>query len=199
MCIRDRRESGQGRFSHWNNNLYFSASDNSHPGNNGRVYSFTVAEQNQSSNPSTSQPAGSSSNNNTAEPNLPPAPSPTNTNQAAVEGVAYSGVTPTMWSEIRTQAGNFGDNNSCEQKVNSIPSSGHTIGPCAGNCINQALANHDVVVLRPGIYSISEEIRFSGKTLIGLHPTEVIVDASQVSTAMNIGSCLLYTSDAADE
>jgi len=39
---RDIRDMGRGRFSHWNSSLYFSASDNSDPRTNGRVYSFRV-------------------------------------------------------------------------------------------------------------------------------------------------------------
>lgn len=36
------RSMGNGRFSHWGNELYFSASDNSNPKTNGRVYTYTV-------------------------------------------------------------------------------------------------------------------------------------------------------------
>ncbi len=188
---RDIRNIGQGRFSHWGNQLYFSSSDNSNPANNRRVYSYTLGGQVQPSTPPIPQPRGSSSNNNTSQPtvtNVTPDPSPINNNQGSVDGVAYSGLTPGMWAEIREQANRFGDNNRCQQRVNAIPSTGHTIGPCTGNCINQALANHDLVFLRPGRYRISEQIRFNGKTLVGLDPTQVIIDASQVDRAMSIGS-----------
>lgn len=33
---------GKGRFSHWGNTLYFSASDNTNPKRNGRKYTFTI-------------------------------------------------------------------------------------------------------------------------------------------------------------
>lgn len=36
------REKGQGRFSHWNTMLYFSASDNSDPRTNGRKYTWQI-------------------------------------------------------------------------------------------------------------------------------------------------------------
>lgn len=36
----DIRSMGNGRFSHWDNGLYFSASDNSNPITNGRHYSY---------------------------------------------------------------------------------------------------------------------------------------------------------------
>lgn len=36
----DIRSLGNGRFSHWDNGLYFSASDNSNPKINGRTYTF---------------------------------------------------------------------------------------------------------------------------------------------------------------
>lgn len=37
---RDIRELGEGRFSHWHTNLYFSASDNTDPRTNGRTYQY---------------------------------------------------------------------------------------------------------------------------------------------------------------
>jgi hypothetical protein len=39
----DIRRRGEGRYSHWNDRVYFSASDNTDPTRNGRVY--TVMEQ----------------------------------------------------------------------------------------------------------------------------------------------------------
>jgi pectate lyase len=33
------RRFGEGRFSHWGGQIYFSASDNSNPAHNGRCYS----------------------------------------------------------------------------------------------------------------------------------------------------------------
>lgn len=36
------RKYGLGQFSHWNNTLYFSTSDNSNPLTNGRKYSYTM-------------------------------------------------------------------------------------------------------------------------------------------------------------
>lgn len=38
----DIRNSGQGRFSHWVDGLYFSASDNTDPRSNGRRYTYRV-------------------------------------------------------------------------------------------------------------------------------------------------------------
>lgn len=38
----DIRTLGKGRFSHWGNTLYFSASDNSNPLTNGRTYVYTL-------------------------------------------------------------------------------------------------------------------------------------------------------------
>lgn len=38
----DIREKGQGRFSHWNTVVYFSASDNSDPRTNGRKYTWEI-------------------------------------------------------------------------------------------------------------------------------------------------------------
>jgi pectate lyase len=38
----DIRQQGDGRFSHWGNTLYFSASDNSNPLTNGRSYTYRV-------------------------------------------------------------------------------------------------------------------------------------------------------------
>ena len=36
----DIRTSGEGKYSHWGNNLYFSATDNSNPQTNGKKYSY---------------------------------------------------------------------------------------------------------------------------------------------------------------
>lgn len=38
----DIRAKGEGRFSHWNEDLYFSASDGSDPNTNGRVYEIEI-------------------------------------------------------------------------------------------------------------------------------------------------------------
>ena len=55
----DIQTYGKGRFSHWNSDLYFSASDNTDPRTNGRKYTFTIESG------TVSQPA--------------PAPTPTST------------------------------------------------------------------------------------------------------------------------
>lgn len=39
---RDIRNTGKGKFSHWDNGLYFSTSDNSDPRTNGRKYTYTI-------------------------------------------------------------------------------------------------------------------------------------------------------------
>lgn len=39
------RDTGQGRFSHWGAQIYFSASDNSDPTTNGRVYTVRESAQ----------------------------------------------------------------------------------------------------------------------------------------------------------
>jgi hypothetical protein len=36
------RRDGGGKYSHWQNRLLFSTSDNSNPNNNGRIYSFDL-------------------------------------------------------------------------------------------------------------------------------------------------------------
>ncbi|HWZ36526.1 MAG TPA: hypothetical protein VNW51_10220 [Mucilaginibacter sp.] len=38
----DIRDYGKGRFSHWGTTLYFSASDNTNPATNGRVYTYSM-------------------------------------------------------------------------------------------------------------------------------------------------------------
>jgi len=187
---RDIRSEGRGRFSHWHSNLYFSSSDNSDPRTNGRVYSYTTNGQSQlevvATNSPGSRPTPPQSSIQQNQENSQP--SNEVVNQAEVEGVEYKGVTSAMWNEVNRQAGEFGDNNRCQERLASIPSSGHVIGPCNGNCINEALANHNVVVLRPGTYRISSQINFSDKTLVGLHPTEVVIDASAVDRAITLGS-----------
>lgn len=47
----DIATKGQGRFSHWVDNLYFSASDNSNPLTNGRSYTFRVYTDGSTSTP----------------------------------------------------------------------------------------------------------------------------------------------------
>jgi parallel beta-helix repeat protein len=47
-------QQGAGRFSHWGNGLYFSASDNSNPITNGRTYTYVVSNGSPSTSPSTS-------------------------------------------------------------------------------------------------------------------------------------------------
>lgn len=45
----DVRTSGRGKFSHWGNDLYFTASDNSDPRYNGRKYTYSISEVTESS------------------------------------------------------------------------------------------------------------------------------------------------------
>jgi len=42
---KDIRRYGKGRFSHWGNSLYFSASDNTDPRRNGRKYTFKIGNE----------------------------------------------------------------------------------------------------------------------------------------------------------
>lgn len=49
----DIRNYGKGRFSHWGSTLRFSASDNTNPGTNGRVYTYTTGSIAPSTTPST--------------------------------------------------------------------------------------------------------------------------------------------------
>ncbi|MCX2574308.1 pectate lyase family protein [Pedobacter sandarakinus] len=60
--LTDIRDVGKGRFRHWGNTLYFSASDNSNPRTNGRTYSVVItdaaATPPQTSTPVTSKPSG---------------------------------------------------------------------------------------------------------------------------------------------
>ena len=68
------RFTGNGRFSHWGNNLYFSASDNSDPTTNGRKYTFlrnsatSTANNNQVVNLSPATPAQTTSSRPTPLP-----------------------------------------------------------------------------------------------------------------------------------
>jgi len=51
------RQLGGGRFSHWGNELYFSASDNTNPLTNGRTYTYAVGTGTASQPPATPSPA----------------------------------------------------------------------------------------------------------------------------------------------
>jgi len=79
------RQSGQGRFSHWETTLYFSASDNSNPVTNGRRYTYRIYSQSTSSAPSPSSSQATAVS--TPIPTTQPAPSntqpPSPTNQPA--------------------------------------------------------------------------------------------------------------------
>lgn len=44
----DVRTIGNGRFSHWGNDLYFTSSDNTDPRINGRKYTFTIVDATES-------------------------------------------------------------------------------------------------------------------------------------------------------
>ncbi|WP_256010068.1 pectate lyase family protein [Desertivirga xinjiangensis] len=71
----DIKNLGKGRFSHWGNELYFSASDNTNPRTNGRKYTYTIG----------SAGAGSS----VSIPTTPtPAPTPTPTPSTGIIGYA---------------------------------------------------------------------------------------------------------------
>lgn len=66
----DIQTSGEGRFSHWNSELYFSASDNSNPRSNGRTYTFTTESGAVTAAPSTptESPIAPSTPTSTDEP-----------------------------------------------------------------------------------------------------------------------------------
>jgi len=98
----------------------------------------------------------------------------------------YEGVSDEMWNEIEATRTDFNDVNNCRAKVNDIPTVGYQLAPCDGDCINQALDVHSVVQLLPGRYRISETIGVWGSKLIGAHPTDVIIDASDVDVAISV-------------
>ncbi len=103
---------------------------------------------------------------------------------AVPSDVAYTGVSDVMWNEINQRRSEFGDTNDCQSRVESIPTNGFELAPCQGNCVNDALANHDVVKLLPGVFTISSPVSIVDKILIGAHPTNVVIDASQVDTGV---------------
>ena len=93
-----------------------------------------------------------------------------------------------MWAEIETQRKAFGDPNDCRSRVASIPTVGTTISACNGNCINNALAGSNTVILKGGTYTLSNTIALSGKRLIGAPGENVVIDASAVVDAVQTGS-----------
>jgi pectate lyase len=75
----DIRDYGKGRFSHWGTTLYFSASDNTNPATNGRVYTYTMGT---TSSTSTTAPAGTTT--------TPPATTTTATGSASATTTGVS-------------------------------------------------------------------------------------------------------------
>ena len=76
----------------------------------------------------------------------------------ATTGVAYRGVSASMWAEINAQRSSFGDTNDCQARVNAIPTSGGvTLQP--GADINAALKANSLVFLSAGTYKLAGTIR----------------------------------------
>jgi len=76
------------------------------------------------------------SGGNLSAPSTPP---PSNFSNDPSVTAQYSGVSNAMWNEIESVSKDFGDENNCRARVNSIPTSGYDLAPCDGDCINQAL------------------------------------------------------------
>jgi hypothetical protein len=108
---------------------------------------------------------------------LPSMPSST---AQSTQGRAWKGVSPAMWSEINAQKGAFGDATDSERRIKSIPSTGTVLYPEDVGNINAALRNSDIVVLKGGVYNITETIALNGKTLVGAEGETVIINGSQV-------------------
>ena len=102
--------------------------------------------------------------------------------------VVYMGVTDAMWAEIETQRKVFGDPNDCRSRVAGIPVSGTTISACGGNCINNALAGSNTVILKGGKYTISNMVDLVGKKLLGAPGEDVVIDATNVDEALRVGN-----------
>ena len=102
----------------------------------------------------------------------------------ATTGVAYRGVSASMWAEINAQRSSFGDTNDCQARVNAIPTSGGvTLQP--GADINAALKANSLVFLSAGTYKLAGTIRLeAGKKLIGVSGQTVTIDASAVEQAV---------------
>ena len=66
----DIAQKGQGRFSHWMENLYFSSSDNSNPLTNGRTYTYRVYTDGSTS--TTSSPTTTTTTSSPTTTDLPP-------------------------------------------------------------------------------------------------------------------------------
>jgi len=120
----------------------------------------------------------------TVAANIPATALSTNTGN-----VLYKGLSPAEWNKISSAAGRFGDSNNCRARITSIPTSGHTISACSGNCINNALNAHKVVILKSGTYKVNGTINIPhGKTLLGVSGTGVVIDASNADIAIRVNS-----------
>jgi len=101
-------------------------------------------------------------------------------------GVAWTGVTAAMWSDINAQRAAFGDTNDCQARVTALPTSGGiTLSP--GADINAALRSSSLVFLQGGTYKLSSAISLdAGKKLIGIAGQIVTIDASAVQDAVDL-------------
>src|SRR5258706_12834830 len=82
----------------------------------------------------------------------------------------WTGVTAAMWAEINAQRALFGDQNDCQARIASLPTSGgKTIGP--GADIAEMLRSNAVVFLTAGVYRLTDGKNLvvpAGKKLIGI-------------------------------
>jgi len=86
----DIRSSGQGRFSHWIDHLYFSASDSTNPAENERTYSYLIRTVDAANNASVPSPLPPS-----PRPPIPiPTPTPTLTPAPVVVAPVVSNPAP---------------------------------------------------------------------------------------------------------
>jgi len=114
-----------------------------------------------------------------------PVSPPTTPTPTPPAGVAWTGVTATMWSEINAQRATFGDTNDCQARVALLPTSGGvTVAP--GADINAALRANSLVFLQGGTYKLTSAISLdAGKKLIGVNG-QTVIDASATQDAVDI-------------
>ncbi len=167
----DIRAVGKGRFSHWYEGLYFSASDNSDPRRNGRTYSYRIA-----SNDGTLAPTP------TPTPSVLPTPTPSPTPSPSLGAIGPQPVVSTPLSAGTLFVANNGAGTACS-----------AVTPCTLKTATERAAAGDVVFLRGGTYVVTQNVYFakSGRSdnpiTFESYPGETaVLDGSALSSGLDI-------------
>lgn len=162
----DIRDYGKGAYSHWLNELYFSASDNTNPATNGRKYTYTMT------------PASTTSTTKTTTTPTTTTPAPTTTTTGGSASASTTGVSSALMGYAMVDGTTTGG------------AGGQTVTVTTLSALKSAVANPnpEIIYVSGTLQGTGDEGIYvtSNKTIIGKPGAKIIGAQFFIFTVNNI-------------